>query len=569
MRFIKNTFIYCSLSFLHAVFLIVIALQGCGKEKAAKPELPPASVKTSELTFISPISVKLVGKLTNEGTLSVLDHGFIYWFGAEGTISAGTKVALGATSSSDFFTTTINDLKFPIIDGYQADLVVKAYVTDKSGTHYGEIFSSKYRGGLVSTVNPSGGKTGDVVTINGHFTGLNASQIMISFGDIPASIKTVTADMLTVEVPKGIPVGHGQTVTVKAQVGVITTGVNAAFYIWANIKDIHPKSGPIGTKVSFVGDNLPLNKDDMSVDFGEGYSTRYYDQEFFVRVPSSVTSIKNKLYYYQKGNEKIALPFEFTVTPPVIKSVTPNPSFANQEVIIHMENMLYYPEGNAPMIRISDFSTHVQPNEQGEIIFRLEGQLVPGKSYPVTVAHGPHTVTAPVPLIIAKPEVTDFSPKKGFPGTAIHIFGKFAKGGTNFVMLDGRLTLFANAISDTELVTYIPMGILNKTYTLSIKDETGDIKVPGLFEGQSTQFDSVLPASGQPGSAITITGKGFYALNSNFTTNFGGWVAYSTNITFDKIVFVVPADTTPGTYPIKVTHGSVEYDTGLKFTVTA
>jgi hypothetical protein len=125
--------------FLLLSFGLSILLNGCGKDKATEPEVVPASVETSSLNFISPIGVEVTGKVVNPGNAEIEDHGFIYWFNAEGEIAKGIKVSLGGKISSGFFTTTINNLDFPKGDRLPTLFVTKAYVTDKNGTRYGDI----------------------------------------------------------------------------------------------------------------------------------------------------------------------------------------------------------------------------------------------------------------------------------------------------------------------------------------------------------------------------------------------------------------------------------------------
>lgn len=463
MRSLISTLIARISTPLLSIIAIALFLSGCGKDKASEPELPPAGVETTSLFFISPISVELTGKLINQSNQKITDHGFVYWYGAEADIAKGVKVSLGADIVSGFYTATLNDLQFPVVNGVQAVLVVKAYVTDKNGTRYGQVYSSNYKGTLSTDVSPAGGKTGDVITINGSYKGLKAGDIKVTFAKVEGKVKTVADKAITVEVPTGIPVVHGQTVVVKVQVGVVSTDVALTFYIWANIKDINPKSGPIGTKITFTGDNLPVNRDGMLVSFGEASADRYYDAAYFVRVPSTVETEKVKLYYYGKDAERKELPFEFTVTPPVIKSITPNPAFSQQELTIHMGNMEPYTAGNEPIVTIDHFRVYVRPNENGDLVFKPDFDLTSGENHTVTVSHGPHTVTAPLPLTIIKQEVTGFSPKKGFPGTALHITGRFAKGSTtNFLTFGNEGYVFADAISDTELIAYVPLGLENK-----------------------------------------------------------------------------------------------------------
>ena len=544
--------------------LTLLVFLGCKKDKEREVMLPPVGVETSSLAFITPISAELTGKLINEGDQEIIDHGFVYSFGSDVNF---TKISLGADVTSGFFTVTLNDLKFSVIKGIPIPLVVKAYVIDKNGIRYGEVHSGFYKGTFVTGMDPLEGKVGDVVTINGRYKGLKPNDIKVVFGGIEAKIKTLTENVITVDVPKDIPVGHGEAVSVVVQIGVASDGPLGSFIIWANIKDFNPKSGPVGTKITFTADNLPKNEKSMIMYFDDDAAFNYYDSEYFIRVPSAVQKEKTKLYY-SKRHERIALPGEFIVTPPIIRSITPNPALDHQEMTIHLDNIEQHMGGNEPLVKIGFLSQYIFPNKNGDLVFKLEGEPIVGKSYPVTLIYGPHTITYPIPLTIIAPKATDFSPKKGFPGTVVHIKGKFAKGADYWVNF-GKLSASGNAISDTEIITHVPFGIENKTYELSLLQQAGNVKLPGVFEGQSTRFDAVLPASGPVGTKMTITGEGIYGNPIiGYMLNLGGSIAYSSENTLNKIVITVPDHTPPGMYPIKLADGNYVIDTGLSFTVT-
>jgi len=560
----------CSLRSLLPIIAITTALiTGCGRDKTIEPELPPAGIETSALSFISPIAVELTGKVINEGPQKIIDHGFIYWFGSEKELSLGVKVSLGADIVSGFYKTTLTGLQFAIVNGVPDLLVAKAYVTDKTGTRYGQIFSNNYDGQLATGLSPTGGKTGDIITVNGNYAGLKASDIKVIFANVQTEVKTITNKTITVAVPNGIPVGHGQKVSVKVQVGVVSFDVHTEFPIWANIKDINPKSGPIGTKVTFTGDNLPFHKDGLTIGFSEqSYGVNYFEDSYFVRVPSTVLTEKVKLYAYRKDFGRETLPFEFSITPPVIKSITPNPALSQQELTIHMENTEPYYSGNEPVVNIANFTTYVRPNDKGDLVFKPEFSLKANASYSVKVTYGPHTVTAPVSLSIVQPEATGFSPHKAFPGEKIHVTGRF---------LEGKSYLFdfindiggGVAVSNTDVVITVPMPVENKAYKLTLKDEAGDISIPGTFEGQATRFDAVSPVSGKAGTTITITGEGIFdSANIGFTTYFEGVYVRANSISLKKLELTIPENTSPGTYPIKLSYGILKFDTGLTYTVT-
>ncbi|MGY4383761.1 hypothetical protein ACVWYN_000780 [Pedobacter sp. UYP24] len=555
------------------ILSLVLFLFGCGKEKATL-EIPPATVETSELTFISPIGVELSGKVINPGSGKIIDHGFIYWFNAEDEIAKGTKVSLGSEIVSGFFKTTLNNLTFPEVNGLQALFVVKAYVTDKNGTHYGDIFSNRFKNTVVESILPDEGKTGDLITLVGAYKGLRASDIKITFGGTQAVIKTINETSITLELPTGIPAGHGQTVEVKATVGGVTADISHSFRIWANIKDMNPKSGPINTKIRFTGDNLPATKEALYVNFEPNSvvtGNSDFDDSFYISVPAQVNTDKLTLSY-MTGNARIVLPWQFILTPPLIKSISPNPALDQQTVTIQLDNYLYLQRGaNEFSVKVGNFQQWVMADEEGKLTFPLDynAKYAVGNNYPVSIAYGPFSVKSNTQLSIIKPEATGFFPKKGLPGTIIHITGKFAKGAyynVRFNNSDGGLSF--SGVSDNEIIGGIYMGMPAKSYTLAVITDAGDVPIPGgTFEVLPTKFDSVSPLTATSGSTITITGEGFLNNGGQISANFAGHYAYVNAVTSTKLTLVLGNNTPPGIYRIKLDWQNQVFDTGLSITV--
>ncbi|WP_285055315.1 IPT/TIG domain-containing protein [Pedobacter ginsengisoli] len=385
------------------IAITLLLFSGCSKDRGKEPEpekeIPPAGIETTSLTFLTPVLVELKGNIINDENQKISDHGFVYVFGTEADLSNSLKVPIADAITSGSFSMILKDFQFPMVNGVKAKLFVKAYVTDKNGTHFGKAISLN-DGGLTGVVSPLGGKTGDVITITGNYKGLKSADIEVTFEDVAGQIKTISDNALTVSVPVGIPAGHGDQIVVKLQVGNVAVDATTKFFMAANIKDIIPKSGPIGSKVNLVGDNLPLYGSQLYVFFGNASMVSWGPiNDCYVYVPAAIPSEKVKLYY-NIIDVPVALPFEFTVTPPVIKSITPNPAFYNEPVTMHIDNMNPRDVGDAPVLKLGDFSQSFRPNANGDFVIDAPYVFKPGQVYTISVTYGPHTVTAPMPLTI-------------------------------------------------------------------------------------------------------------------------------------------------------------------------
>jgi hypothetical protein len=397
-------------STLSVIAIVLLILSGCSKDKNTDPDKVPeqkpeqeqvaAEVETIGLSFVTPIAVELKGKIVNEGKQKITDHGFILAFGTEADLEKAPKISLGANPSSGTFTIKLDDFHLPSVNGVPTPVVLKAYATDQKGIHFGKVLSID-KGGLASIVSQTGGKTGDLITFTGSYGDMKKEDLSVLIGRIDAKIITVTDKSIVVEVPKGIHVANGGEVDIFLQWRGRLHEVTTSFFIWANIKDVYPNTGPVGTIVRFTGDNLPQIQRGMTISFGEAVAVYDYDQgEYFTHVPAGISKDKVRLYY-NRGSERIESPFEFTVTPPVIKSVTPNPVSKTEPIAIMMENMLPYWEGQInPVVSIGEFKTTVLTiNERGELAVWPSKDLKSGQGYTITVTVGPHTVTAPEPIV--------------------------------------------------------------------------------------------------------------------------------------------------------------------------
>ncbi|MES2458646.1 MAG: IPT/TIG domain-containing protein [Bacteroidota bacterium] len=293
--------------------LILLLTFGCAKDKTEPtPEPAPVGAETSALTFSSPITAEVAGKVINDGKQKIIDHGFVYGYSTDVDVNTSAKISLGAGIVSGFFTAKISDIQVSSTYGIKVQMSVRAYVTDKSGTFYGHTVTAGYKGVLLPKMDKEEGQAGDRVVISGNFRGLTASNFKVSFDDVLAKIILATETSVTVEVPKGIPVTHGQPAVLRIQAGVLSVDPAPYFTIWGRITDINPKSGPVGTKVTFTGDNLPMKTGELNLYLGNRYLNWMYDGTYSFVVPEDLEGGDVKLSIKRSVHRVESLGFTIT-----------------------------------------------------------------------------------------------------------------------------------------------------------------------------------------------------------------------------------------------------------------
>lgn len=551
---------------LAPIFLFLAAFAGCSTHPDSPEQEEEIYIETIGLNFISPFAAEFRGEIRDGEEQQINDYGFVYGYTDDININSGNKISLGGGYVSGPFSKIVYDIQSPVVNGIQKDLILKAYITDRKGTRYGKSISSHYNGILSNEIQPLNGKVGDLIVIKANIKGLKESEIKVIFGNIEAKIMQITDSEIRVTVPKGIAAGHGDAIAIKLHTGAIETTPTVNFHLWANITDIQPRSGPIGTKLTFSGDNLPLNKEAMRIDVDETPAINYFEGSYYARIPSALKNEKVKFYQYT--STKIPLPWEFIITPPMITSISPNPVLPFEKFKVHLENFEPYDVGLAIRTGIPGVLLLQMPDQNGDIQWSIDVARSSGKSFQISVLYGPHTVKAPELLHVIKPEVTDFSPKTGFSGTVLRFTGKFAKAVTYRFIFNNGAWVMGHGTSSTTAQVVVPSGILTDTYSIKMHEDNGDIEVPGTFEGQRTRFDSISATSGPAGTIVTLTGEGFYSNSNKITIALETEPAEVSENALNKLVFQVPNSIKPGIYSVKVVIDGIELDTFLRFTVT-
>lgn len=550
------------------ILLIAITLislfqfQSCKKDNLTGPE-----IQTLSATALAPNAATFTGNIISKGNFDPSDYGFIYSTTSDVSEIRGTKVSLGKDVPQGEFTKEVRNLNLNS-PYYQSTLFVRAYITDKKGTALGKTIQINLPAQQVGSVIPNSGKTGDQVKISGRFYAESDNAVEVTFSNIKAKIISLSDTEITVEIPQGIQARHGYQLNVEVSIGGHKVSASNSFIMLANIKDFSPKSGPIGTIVTFTGDNLPESyyyPNNFSIFFGTTSINPIYTNALQISVSSNV-KVKSEVSITM-ADKKIVLPGEFTVIPPVITGMSTEATLPGTSISISGSNFPPNIQDNStfPTAKIGSTDVQIYPNYQGDYDVYVPENF-PAGDYTIYLTLGPHTVTAPKKLKVLPYAITNFSPTSGTPGKEVNITGNFIKDG-GYTIYFGNVLTSGIATSSTNLRVQVPGGINegNVKIYLEIADKKYTLSKEFKIIGPS--ITSFTPSSGIAGSIVTIKGDGF-APYYGTVVKFGTIEAPITSITETTITVAVPSNLNPGTMKITVISNGQTVISSTNFTAT-
>jgi hypothetical protein len=540
------------------LLLASIQLQSCKKDKSTDPQ-----IQTISVTALSPGSVLFKGNIVSTGSFKILDYGFVYSTTTSGiNETIGTKVSLGQNPQTGPFSKQVDGITTSNL--YSPTIYVRAYITNSKGTAFGALTSATLPTPTASNISPSSGRSGDQVTINGQFYASATSDVKVTFSGVQATVISVSSTQIVATVPSGINASDNTQVPIQVSVGGQNLSLPYSFTILANFKDYSPKSGPIGTMITFTGDNLPsyyYYSSNYTVTYGSiSQAVGYYSQAI---VPSNVTTNNFQISVTDNGRT-FALPGTFSVTAPTITSISPGSGLAGSTVTVSGTN---FPTGYGSIsATLGNVSVSASVYTSNQFTFTVPTSLAAG-SYSFVLNAGPNSVTAPQKFTVTAPSISSFSPASGPVGGQVTLTGTFVTG-QYYTVNFGSYSTSAYASSSTTLTTTVPSGIPPGALKISVIIGGQTVTAPGSFTVTTPTITSFSPTSGVAGTLVTITGTGF---NSNYygtSVSFGTVNANIISITSTSITVTVPSNTGNGAMKIVVNSGGQTVSSSSNFTVT-
>jgi hypothetical protein len=544
--------------------ITALQFQSCKKDSDDNNPM----IQSLEVTAPSPNRVIFKGSVISAGKSPITGYGFIYNYSPTIDENTGTKVSLGTDAPKGEYTKEVNGLTFSGVN-YQTVIYARAYLTNEQGTVFGKMISVNMPLISASSPSPQSGKVGDLITINGQFYITDPKQAEVSFNGIKATVTEASNTKIVAQVPAGITATHNTQIPLQITIGGQRINTSYSFTIQANIKDYSPKSGTVGTVITFTGDNMPnyYYADNIKVSFGQVEGVfNYGSSSLQAVIPAGVTTEQVPVSVTVNG-KSYALPGTFTVTAPTITSISPTSGVAGTPFTVTGTNFpTSYGYGTYSIFTMGSINPYINSISSTTISASTPTTASTGE-YTFTIKIGPHTVTAPQKFTVIPFSVNNFAPRSGSAGQEVNIYGNFLSG-QYYDVAFGTVNTSGQATSANNLRVFVPGYIDAGKVKVTVKSNGVSVQAKDDFTVVGPSIDSFTPASGVAGSIVTIYGNGFG--NNTYATSvkFGSIAATVLSVTDNSIRVTVPSNLNIGAMKISVVTNGQTVVSDSNFTAT-
>jgi len=388
------------------------------------PALPGQTVK-----FTASISVSSPGAGTPTGTVTFLD----------GSTSLGTGTLGGLQAS--FSTSTLSVGTHNITANYGGD---SNFLNSSSA-----VLSQAVTGPAISSLSPTSGPVGTVVTISGANFGSTQGTSTVSFNGTAATPTSWSSTQIVVPVPGGASTGN---VVVTAG-GVASAGVVFAVLPTPTISSLSPTSGAVGASITITGTNFGSTQGTSTVSFNgtAATPTSWSSTQIVVPVPGGASTGNVVVTVGGVASAGVV----FTILPtPTISSLSPTSGAVGASITITGTNF-GSTQGSST---VSFNGTAATPTSWSStsIVVPVPSGATSGN---VVVTVGGMASAGVVFTVLPTPTISSLSPISGAAGASITITG------TNFGSTQGSSTVSFNGTaatptswSSTQIVVPVPGG---------------------------------------------------------------------------------------------------------------
>ena len=531
-------------------FLLLISslsIFSCEKEEELHPVILTISAEPT-----SGSSVKFTGNVLATGSLKVLEYGFIVNNGYYGE----KKIPVAETIMTGIFETEAS--------GISGGNSVRAYITNEKGIAYGESINFTMPDPSFTGISPLKGKAGDRITIQGSNLPTDKSMVKVKFQESYANIIEANAGSIVAEVPEGAYSSwYNGTINVSVIINDQHYYPSFEFTLLPSITGFEPKSGTVGTNVTISGNYLYHHSINVYFNDIETYAYVANNNMVQVSVPYGISTEKVKIKVVTSGLAH-EFPDEFTINPPTLNSFSPSAGLPGSLVTVKGTNFANF---GSNIVSFGDISTEAYLISQNELSFYVPAGAETG-NYKININTGIHSVSSTESFTVVSPEITGFSPASGPQGTIITINGNFLMNdnwGTSVRF--GSYEVYPLNGTASSLQAEVPFGISPGKMKLSVTTGGQTVNSAEDFTVTEPSITNINPASGTPGTRVTITGTGFSTYSYSTNVYFGETGISVLSSTNNTIEVLVPSNAGTGEMDITVNINGYPIQTAKKFTI--
>jgi len=545
---------YIGLAILFLSLSLIVA--SCDEEK------DDPRVETTVIELQGDLTYNLKATILSKGDYPILDYGFEYAYGDLYYNRYGTpyKKSLGKVISGDTFS---SNLKVDYTNNVN-HLSVRAYVTNRRGTAYGNALICELPKALLSSITPNTAEVGDTVVISGENFITDLSLIRVSFNSYTARVLSATISEIRVIVPLDLTVdSNSSNVTIYVNVGSQYLILNSAFTVAPTLTSFSPQTGTWNNSIIIYGKNLI----ETSVYFDNTLisNNSYNSNSYSVSIPTSFAKKRFKVYVQKKGVKK-EVPGGYFIMNKITANFTPQATYL-PGTTISFQTTNANPSYNTNFLLLGTTKI-LNSNYSGSSIQFVIPQQVAEGEYNCKLSNYIDTILLAPKVKIVKPHITGLSSTSGFPATSLTIQGNYFlnTGIAPSIYFDptsvnGTITSYDSTKINVK-VPWITPGIY------SIKALFGSLIVNSSqqFTILEPTISSITPSSGAAGTSVIINGEGFGA-SYIATVYFGNFSSIAVSQTDTQINVKVPTSITSGTWLVKVRINGYELSNTTSFVV--
>jgi len=390
----------------------------------------------------------------------------------------------------------------------------------------------------ISSLSPTSGPVGTLVTINGSDFKISQGGRIVTFNGVSATITSWSTTQITAIVPPGATTGN-----VIVSMGQKDSNA-VLFTVTPSISSLSPTFGSAGMSVTVDGSTFGSSVGSITFNGTVAAVIAWGTTEIVAIVPVAATT-GSVIVTTADGLVSNAVTFSVA---PTISSLSPTSAPAGASITI--VGFGFGPVQGSSTVTFNGLPAIPSRWTATQIVVPVPGDAISGT---VIVSVGGFPSNGANFTVLPTPSINSVSPSFGPVGTSVTITG------SNFGTAQGSSTVFfggtavtATAWTATSIAALVPDGLAPGSAGVTVT--VSGVPSNGSSFVVTPQIVSLVPASAPVGALVTVAGSNFGATQGTSTLNFNGIVASPLSWSATQIIAPVPQGATTGSVSVTVNN---------------